>query len=62
MSTTEKYKIIITSIDDKVELEFRTKKLAIEKIVQLKLIDKGFIKGILEEKINGKWVIKWCLK
>lgn len=62
MYATEKYRINVLSKDENIKLEFKTKSIAIEKMEQLKKIDKGFIKGWLEERINGNWVKIWYLK
>lgn len=62
MYATEKYRINVLSKDENIKLEFKTKSIAIEKMTQLKQIDKGFIKGWLEERINGNWVKIWYLK
>lgn len=62
MSGLDYYRIVVLSKNDKIELEFHTKRLAIEKIIQLKMVDKEFIVGKVEEKINGKWVRILCLR
>lgn len=62
MSKLDYYRITVLSINNKIQLQFRNKKLAVNKIVESKIMDKEFIEGRLEEKINGKWELLWCLK
>lgn len=59
MKTNEKYKITVLSVDDKIEAKFHHVNIAIDTIMELKKIDKGFLTGILEEKIDGEWRTIW---
>lgn len=62
MKNVKNFKITVLSVNDKIEQSFFTQDQAMKTIVQLKEIDEGFLAGILEKKINGKWYVVWSLK
>lgn len=56
------FRIVVLFESEKIIARFATKKIARDTIRGLKEVDDRFLAGILEKRIENKWVVIWSLK